>query len=307
MANRSDQTPRHRILRIMRILLEQPHTYTKTQLAQRCGVSKDTIDNDFRAFKNAGFELHRDDKDRYAFQEDQPYKQLEDLLCFTEDDQLLLEQAIDQVASHTKRGEALKRKFTTLYDFQKLGHPLLRKPYLSKVDALKQAEQEKVRVILCGYRSSNSNSEKDRLVEPFNCSPSSDTVHTYDVERKDLRNFRISRITRVQLLYDQPWQYENHHITRVTDVFRVVDSDQRTIHLRISVGAYNELVERFPMTKELIEPANEPDMFDFQCKVNHEFKGLTNFILGNYHQKIEVLGPEELLEHLREKVKGMRF
>ncbi|MEM6265111.1 MAG: WYL domain-containing protein [Bacteroidota bacterium] len=307
MANRSDKTPRERILRIMRILLERPRAYTKKQLADLCGVSKDTIDNDFKAFELAGFGLDHDQKFRYFFKGDQPYKQLEDLLCFTEEDQLLLEQAIDHISPNSKQAKSLKRKFETLYDFQKLGHPLLRKPYLTKVDTLKTAEEEEVMVRLVGYRSSNSNTESDRLVEPFNCMPDHDTVHTFDVDRDGLRHFRISRVKRVEILYDRPWEYKNKHATRLTDVFRVVDSDQRMVHLRISVGAYKELVERFPMTARYLQPANEPNTFDFQCKVNHEFKGLTNFILGNYHQNIEVLGPEELLDHLNGMVQKMKF
>jgi hypothetical protein len=73
------------------------------------------------------------------------------------------------------------------------------------------------------------------------------------------------------------------------------------------VGAYNELLERFPLTKAYVEESEVPGMFDFQCKVNRGFLGLSNFILGFFHQKIEVVEPEELKEHLREAVRGMNF
>ena len=47
--------------------------------------------------------------------------------------------------------------------------------------------------------------------------------------------------------------------------------------------------------------------YDFYGMVNHKFYGLTNFILGNYHSKIEIIEPESLVIHLRETVKNMGF
>lgn len=89
-----------------------------------------------------------------------------------------------------------------------------------------------------------------------------------------------------------------------TDPFRIVSDEQAMVHLRLRVGGYNELVERFPLSKAYIqEDAEEEGIYDFQCRVNRKFYGLTNFILGFHHQVVEVLEPEELKEHLREEVK----
>jgi len=295
-----------RLLRVMRAILDWPYGYTRRQLAERYGVSRDTIDRDFEALQHAGFVLRADNKHRYAFVEDQPYKELKSLLHFSEEDQLLLEQAIDQIADHTQRGQKLKRKLGSLYDYGRLGYAYLRKPHLTKVDLLLKAQKEKRQVILEHYRSSNSDAIRNRLVEAFHISPADDMLHAYDLDRRDLRHFRLSRFQRVQLT-DQPWQYENHHHLISTDPFRIVDAQQVMVHLRLKVGAYNELVERFPLTKRYIEPAEQEGVFDFQCKVNHRFLGITNFILGHYHQWIEVLAPDELLDHLRKTVEDMHF
>ena len=214
-------------------------------------------------------------------------------------------EAIDQIAAHTRRGERLKKKLASLYDYHRLGHAYLRKPYLSKVDILLQAKNEKRNVILQDYKSSNSNVISDRMVEPFHPSPPDDVLHAYDLEKKALRHYRISRITRVKLL-DEIWQHEGQHQVLLTDPFRIVDSRQEMIHLRLKVGAYNELIERFPLAKAYLTEAEE-DIYDFQCMVNHRFIGLTNFILGYYHQLVEVLEPESLLVHLQEEVKKMKF
>ncbi len=295
-----------RLLHIMIAILDQPFTCTINELAERHGCSRDTVKKDFEVLQNAGFLLRYDARWRYAFAESKPYEQLKDLLHFSEEDQFLLEQAIDQIEGSGERIQKLKQKLASLYDYHRLGHSYLRKPYLTKVDLLFQAKKEKRQVVLLDYRSSNSERVSDRLVEPFHVSPPDDMLHTFDLDQNELRHFRISRFKRVELT-DKSWEFENHHTIKLADPFRIVDSNQVMVHLRLGVSAYNELTERYPLTKSYLEEASEPDMFDFQCMVNHQFFGLTNFILGQYHQKVEVLQPESLLVHLREEVRKMKF
>lgn len=293
-----------RLLRVMRALIDSPSFYTVEKLSNIYGVDKSTIRNDLNAFKEAGFVCEYDEKYRYRFVNEKPFKKLEDLLHFSEEDQALLTQAIDQIENYSERGKRLKKKLAALYDYRRLGHAYLRKPYLSKVDLLTQAKDEERQIILKQYRSANRIA--DRLVEPFHISPPDDTVQAYDVTDKALKHFRISRIQRVELT-DEPWQFKGHHNILLTDPFRIVDNRQVLVHLRIGVGAYNELTERFPLTKARIEETGDPEIFDFQCMVNHKFIGLTNFILGFHHQFIEVLEPESLIVHLRNQIKKMNF
>jgi predicted DNA-binding transcriptional regulator YafY len=301
-----EYTPRTRIALLIKALVERPFAYTKRQLAENYGVHVDTITDDITALSNAGFVITTDDKYRYGFVREKPFKHLKDLLHFTEEDQALLYSAIDQVAVNNERAQNLKKKLASLYDYHRLGHAYLRKPYLTKVDLLLQAKNEKRQIILHGYSSSHSNVVSNRRVEPFHPSPPDDTLQAFDVEKQDLRHFRISRITRVELT-DMPWQHEGKHNIMPTDPFRIVDKNQIMVSLRIKIGAKNELVERFPLTRAYIEPTQIPEVFDFQCMVNHRFLGLTNFILGHHHQLVEIIEPELLIQHLRDEVKKMHF
>lgn len=295
-----------RLLRMMIAIMERPRAYTKKALANLYGVSEDTIKKDFEILRNAGFVLEYDTKYRYRFAEEKPYQQLKQLLHFSEEDQVLLMHAIDTVTINDEKGRKLKRKLSSLYDFRQLGHSYLRRPYLSKVNTLLEAKKENYQVYLMDYRSSTSNNMSNRLVEPFHIDPPSDTLQAYDVDKKVLRHYRISRIKRVKLSNDT-WQYEGHHTIMRTDPFRIVDNHQVMVHIRIRLGAYNELVERFPMTRSFLIESEEPEIYDFQCNVNHRFLGLTNFILGFYHQLVEVVGPESLIDHLNETTKKMKF
>ncbi len=293
-----------RLLRILIALIEQPRFYTKKRLMELYNASEEMITHDFKAFKNAGFLIDYDNRYRYFFKESKPLKQLQQLLHFTKEDQILLSQAIDQVSPHTKRGALLKKKLASLYDYHRLGHAYLRKPYLSRVDLLLKAKAEKKMVVLKNYRSSNSNNIEDRLVEPFHISPPDDTLQAYDTQKKGLRHFRISRIRKVEET-ETPWENGQAHIIMRTDPFRIVDNEQVMVHIRLKVGAYNELVERFPQTKSYLLETEE-DCYDFQCLVNHRFLGLSNFILGYHHQLVEVVEPELLKAHLRKQIGEMK-
>ena len=295
-----------RLLRVMRAIMENPGGYTKKRLSVLYGVDESTIKNDFKALTDAGFVLEYDSNYRYTFKEEKPFQQLKDLLHFSDEDQVLLEEAIEQITTHDKRGKRLKKKLASIYDFKRLGHSYLRKPYLSKIDLLLKAKEEKFQVVLRDYHSSNSNEINDRNIEPFHISPPEDTIQAFDIDKKEIRHFRISRVKRIHLL-DSNWEYEGHHNIMRTDPFRIVDNDQVPVHLRLRVGARNELIERFPATKAYIEEAAEEDIYDFQCMVNRRFLGLTNFILGFHHQLVEVVSPDNLLDHLREQVQKMKF
>jgi len=289
-----------RLLKMMLKILDQPNRYTKKELAERYGVKPETITTDIKAFRDAGLSIIHDDNYRYEFRLEKPFTKLRELLYFSEDDQHLLGAAIDYLQPHSKRAIQLKRKLDALYDYHQLGLAVLRKPYLKKIDLLKQAQNDKKVVRICDYHSSNSNTVADRIVEPFHVSPDADLLHAYDTVRKDLRHFRISRMGNIKVEAID-WRYEGHHNIISTDPFRIVDNKQIMVHLRLKVAAYNELLERFPLTKHYIaEDTN--GIFDFQCKVNHRFYGLTNFILGFHHQLVDIVGPEELIEHLQHEV-----
>jgi len=294
-----------RILRILRAILDRPFGYTRKQLATHYAVHEDTIKNDLKDLTNAGFVLEYDERYRYAFVQNKPVQQLKELLHFTAEDQELLYQAIDQISPFTKSGDLLKQKLASLYDFRQLGLSYLRRPYLTKLDLLLQAKANKQQVILHRYRSSNSNEVVDRRVEGFHPGPSEDILQAYDIEKKKLRHYRISRIGRVEIT-STLWQYSGFHQVIATDPFRIVDANQVMIHLRLKVGGYNELLERYPLCKVYLEESNSKDIYDLQCPVNHRFLGLSNFILGQFHLLEEVVGPELLKEHLRQQINGTK-
>jgi predicted DNA-binding transcriptional regulator YafY len=316
-----EYSTKSRLLKVLRAVQEQPYRYTKRELADLYGVSADTIKNDFEAIRNTGFDLDYDSNYRYAFAADKPFEDLKALLQLNESEQLLLLRALNHLDSPSEKITQLQNRLSSIFGNRQdypgaadtpgaattPGSEHWRRPYLTKFQLLEQAREQKVQVVLLSYRSSNSNAISDRRVEPFYARIEEDTVQAYDVDKSMLRHFRISRIRRIRMT-DTPWSNEAEHKVLATDPFRIVDDHQKMVHLRLKVGAYNELVERYPLTKAFIqEDAEQDNRYDFQARVNHQFKGLTNFILGFHHQVIEVVAPVELKRHLEQERERMRF
>ena len=288
--------PRERTLLMLLRILSAPYRYTRRDLEQHFGLSKDAVEEYLGVFKNVGLEIDWDEQYRYAVLPDRQFKELRHLQPLTDADKALIKNALRTLSEREQL--YIKNKLDSLYDFQQLGLRVLRRPALERIDRLTKAMNERCQVILENYRS-RSNNTRDRRVEPFHLDPEKDTLQAYDVDEQDSRHYRLSRIERVTLI-DEPWAYSNHHRPKITDVFRIADNKQVQVHLTLDVFAYNSLTEEFPQTLSYLQPGSRANTFDFQCVVNHEFKGLLNFLMSNA-EHVEVLSPAPLRVRVREE------
>lgn len=295
---------KNRVLSILVDLMDQPFRFTKTSLSEKYMVSTRTISRDFEDLEIVGFTISKDEKHRYALAQTKHLEQLKSLLHFSEEDQLYLIKALNEYDKHDKRAARIKQKVSSVYNYHKLGYANLKRPYLKKLDQLEQAKTEKRSVLLKGYRSSNSNAINDRAVEAFHYSPESDILQAFDIDKKALRHYRISRIQRI-MITENKWQHENAHHISATDPFLIVSDEQVLVNLRLKVGGYNELIQRFPLSQGYITEDHEEGIYDFTAKVNSRFYGLSNFILGNFNQIKEIVEPEALRDHLIDMVKNI--
>lgn len=290
--------PRERILKVLLRILNNPRQYTRQQLANHFNTTKDTIATDINTINTlAELKVYYQEPPHLCYIEaNNKYSELHTFQPLSEEDRYHINQALDRSAN-SRMARQLKSKIEGLYDFQQLGFRQLRHPAIERINRLEGAKERKLKVELVRYRS-NSNKIKNRIVEPFLINPELDTLQAFDYDRMQARHFRLSRIERVELL-EESWQYEQRHLSRATDVFRIASNDQLMVKLRLSVQAYNYLIETYPMATAYTEPDNKENHFLFQAKVNASFFGLANFIMG-YAQDVEILGPVALREHIKE-------
>jgi predicted DNA-binding transcriptional regulator YafY len=303
----NDVSPKIRLLQILRELLENPYHYTRKKLAQHYDTSTDTIKRDMDELRNTDFNVVCDSQYRYAIAPSKSVEKLEDVLFFTEIEKNILLEALKTTNTNAHRTERIKHKLETVYDVSKLGSSLFSKSFLDKASLLEHAKRQKQTVRLINYRSTNSAEITNRSVEPFWVSTKEDMLHCFDLERQAIRHFRISRIERVETLNDL-WANETRHNITATDPFRIVNNTQVRVHIKLRVGGYNELTERFPLTQAYLQPsASDAGIFDFECQVNDKFYGLTNFILGYHEHIVAIIEPDSLLAHIRGHISKINF
>lgn len=301
-----DDTPKKRLLLLLKALLENPYHYTRKQLAAMYGTSTDTIKNDMEELRNADFNVICDEKYRYAIVPSRSLDKLEEVLFFTDTEKNILADSLKNNPQTPRQMEKLLQKLETVYDVSKLGSSMFSKSFLDKASLLESAKQQKRVVKLLNYRSTNSSEISNRRVEAFGVSTKEDILHCFDLDRQEIRHFRISRVERVEVL-PEAWTHETRHVVIATDPFRIVNNNQVHVHIKLRVGGYNELTERFPLTQAYLKPSNEAGVFDFECRVNEKFYGLTNFILGYHEHIVAIVEPESLLAHIQVHLRKINF
>ncbi len=295
-------TPTEKAIRVLLKILARPYGFTRQRLAEDLNCDPTSITRAIKAIGAAGIEVEQEPPPyyRYTINTGREFKELKFLQALTDDDRATIERLLN-ANLNGKKADNIRQKLASLYDFQKLGLRSLRRPVLERIDALMAADKAEKRVVLENYRS-NSGSIKDRLVEPFHILPELDMVQAYDVEGKDSRHFKISRIERV-VATNESWGHKKQHNIKPADVFRIA-GQQVMVNLRLEVQAYNILLEQFPTAQGFTTPGTAPNTFDFQAKVNAGFLGITNFILSNA-EHVEILYPDELKQAVRERAQAI--
>ncbi|NJN33801.1 MAG: WYL domain-containing protein [Saprospiraceae bacterium] len=233
---------------------------------------------------------------------DRPYENLKSLLIFNKKEEDLLTLALQNMAADGNDVERLLKKMSRIYDLSKVSNTF-DKNFLSKMDRLEKAKTDKKVVILRDYHSTNSSTVADRRVEPFKVSAEDDILHAFDLDKKQVRHYRISRISKLDLT-DSDWQHEGSHYEQATDPFRIHSREHLRVHLRLNVGAYNALLESYPIARAYLKAAPDAaEQFDLVCKVNSKFYGLSNFIMGNYQNIVAIYEPDELIDHIQAEAK----
>ena len=300
-----DTNSNQRVLEILRMIIERPAHHTVKMLSMTFNVSSRTIQNDLNDIENAGFLIDSDSKHRYFLVPEKLSEQLEELMVLTTKEKDLIYESLAYVDTTDTVKKRISAKLENLTQIPGVGNTYFSNHYLSKVSQLNAAVKNQTRVILKDYRSTNSNTRKDRLIEPFHISVEDDIIHSFDCHEKAVRHFRMSRIERIEVL-DEPWEYTASHYIAATDIFRITNKKQETIHIRMMIGGVNELLERYPLSKAYLTLYDETS-YDLRCKVNADFYGLSNFLMGYAHYIIEIIESPALLAHMKEKKEKLIF
>ena len=293
-----DQPKIERMLRLMKLLAGNTN-YTIDELAGKLNMSYRTIYRYIDTFKSSGFAVSKLYGNVYKLGK-MPKRapDFENLIYFSEEEAYIVNSLIDNLDQTNNLKVGLKRKLATIYNSTSIVEYVDKRNISTKVRALTEAVKNKKKVRLIGYESANSDSVKDRLVEPFAFSTNLIDVFAYDLSDLHNKVFKISRIGEVESL-DEGWEFEGSHRRQSTDVFRMSGKSPKAIKLRLGIRSKNLLLEEYPLAAKDITRKGAYWLLETGV---YDYAGVCRFYLG-LADDIEIQDSPELEAYVQDYVR----
>lgn len=275
-----EQPKQDRALRMLAMMLQHTRRYSASQMAEQLGVDRRTIYRYINTFNEAGYVVLTDHHHIRLATGTAIHKQLSDLLFFNQEEAMTLYNAIESIETDTRLKEELKSKLATIYGTSLVTEKLMRMEKNHNTKHLMEAIEKRRRAILKGYSSPSSDTQRDRLVEPFALSEDKKYVWAFELESAKNKVFRISRIQSVEM-QEQVCLCSRLHKKGYMDAFRNISNDGSTLSARIRMKrrAYNLLMEEYPLCEQDIIPTDSHEEWILDTQVS-SYKGITRFIMG---------------------------
>lgn len=276
------------------IMLSGPFGRKKEGLAEHFSINLRTINRYFTTFRNAGFVLEEENAYWHINKEESQYKDLSHLLNFSQEESLILRNAINSVNAPAAIIDELTSKLYSLYNFDRVATPLLKSDNEKKIFNLEDAIKNKKQVWLYNYQSANSDSTKDRLVEAFDFSHNFRSVWAFDSNSNVNKLFVLSRFTKVEILKTN-WKNEGLHEKMKMDIFRMTGTKRIMTVIRLTNRAKNLLIEEYPLSEQYLE-FSEKYGFVLRTEV-YSLEGIARFVRGLIDE-IEIIEPKVLKQKI---------
>lgn len=290
--------------RMLKMLLLLNCRYGRSigELARALQASERTVYRYIETIRRAGFVVDKfTDKSTTYFHINKDtgvYKDIGDLLYFSEEEAYILSKAIHSIDNENVFKNNLIKKLYTLYDDDRIATPIIKKEYSDAVHKIRDAMNKKEQVMLVNYKSSHSKEIRNRVVEPFGFTVNFIAIWCYDAEDKSNKLFKTARIDHVEPL-GICWKYEKQHQKGNVDIFRVSSYETIPVTLKLSLSAYNLLIEEYPLAEKYITMQHDGSYL-LQTEVAG-LEGVGRFVMGLLDE-IEVIEPMVLKEYIWKKI-----
>lgn len=288
----------HRLLRLI-LFLSGSYPKTKKECLDFVEIQSSAFHNYLIELKSIGFNLIQKDGKYWVEPEDKGGHLLSNLLHFSEEEAYVLAKSIDSIEDHTQTAQKLKQKLVAFLNLDQAIEAYLKKEKPAIVLAINSAIKNKKQILFENYASGNSQTVRNRMVEPFAFKDDFNLVWAFDTELNKNRQFKICRIQNVvESLID--WQYTQHHQSLPVDVFRNTGELNKHVEFEMNLRARNLLTEEYPLAEKHISTKDE-NQFIFDAQVA-KYEGPARFVLG-IAEDVKLKGDEDFLEFVKGKLK----
>ena len=266
-----------RVFRLIRLMTGNIY-FTVEELAEKLETSYRSIYRYIDTFKELGFAVEKVRGNVYRIVKmPASFKDLSKLVYFSDEEAKILCNLIENLDSTHALKASLYKKLAAIYDLTSINEFKGSKSNAGCIQAIGNAIEEKKKVVLKNYASSNSGEVRDRVVEPFAFTNKHIDIWAYDTEKKENRIFKIPRIEWVDIL-SEDWEFEElHHRSSIDDFRMSYEGEGTPVKLDLSLRAKNLLVEEFPLAESGLR--QEDGKWIYEGKVGH-MEGIGRFCIG---------------------------
>jgi len=291
------ETKTHRLFRLI-LFLSNSYSKTKEDCISFLGIGDTAFYSYCNVLKETGFDLHQKDGKYWIDYPDQDFQVLRNVLHFSEEETYLLSRSIDMIEEKQVCATRLKQKLASFLNQDKTIETYIRKEKSAIVQSLRNAQLQKKQTLLINYASGNSQTVKNRMVEPFEFKDDFNLIWAFDTELKQNRQFKICRIEDVHETH-LSWEYERSNRSQPVDIFRNTGDLNKQIEFKLNLKAKNLLIEEYPLSERFLTKINN-NQFILKAPIA-KYEGPGRFVLG-LTEDIDLMGDEGFRDYLKIKI-----
>ncbi len=291
-----------RLLRLLLFLLGS-YPKTKKECMNFLKIQSSAFHNYLIELRSIGFNLLQKDGKYWVEPENKAGQLLSNLLHFTEEEAYVLAKSIDSVEGHSLSAQKLKQKLVAFLNLELAVEAYLKEEKSIVVSAINSAVKNKKQIVFMNYASGNSQTVRNRRVEPFEFKDDFNLVWAFDTELQLNRQFKICRMEDV---VETPfsWKHERLHHSQPVDVFRNTGKLNKQVEFNLNLRACNLLIEEYPLAEKHIIESSE-NQFHFKVPVA-KYEGPARFVLG-IADDVTLTGDDGFLGFVKEKIKKSKI
>lgn len=185
-----DQPKIERMLRLM-MLLTSNRNYSIEDMSDKLNMSQRTVYRYLDTFREAGFVIKKTN-DIFRIDKSSPYfKEISELVHFTDEEAYILKKAIESIDENNLLKQNLKKKLYAVYDFKIIADVVVHTKDKDNVHNIIEAIEQKKQLVLHDYHSANSNSIRNRIVEPFAFTTNYIQLWAFEIESQSNKLFKV--------------------------------------------------------------------------------------------------------------------
>jgi proteasome accessory factor C len=197
---------------------------------------------------------------------------------------------------HNPLKDSLMKKLFQDSELKHISDAFVKVTNMQTMQNLGTAIREGKQVILKKYHSVESQTIKDRLIEPLQFVHQFTQVRGYEPATSKVKSYNVNRIEQVEVL-DNARTYTGD--LSPTDAFGLTEEKEIYVELELSEKAYLLLADEFPLCRPFMDKNGRGYLFRGTVR---SFKGIGRFILS-LPGEIKVLNPVALKEYLHVQLK----